>query len=162
MIFREKPDLPPQIEALVLDTARQCGLDVIDVILNRQKNSLVLQIFLSSKERIVSMDDCEKYSKRLDQKIYLENEAFKPTRLEVASAGLNRVFRNIAEFDYFSGKRIKIKLTESAGGSYIRIGLLKGLLSENVLIAVESGGGQEEKIAIQNIKRAELFPELKF
>ena len=70
-----------------------------------------LRIFLYSRERDVTLDDCENVTRSLGD--FMDELIPVKYHLEVSSPGLERKFKSEKEFIIFKGRRIKKSLSSS-------------------------------------------------
>src|SRR3954470_1149436 len=59
-------------------------------------------------ERFIQVDDCEKVTRQLQHVLEVDGVAYE--RLEVSSPGLDRLLRNAADFERFTGHQVEIGL----------------------------------------------------
>jgi ribosome maturation factor RimP len=157
-------DLHTLIEASVT----QLGYELVDLeISNRGK---LLRVFIDklkpqSIKDSVTIDDCSLVSNQLGNLLAVEND-IDYDRLEVSSAGMDRVLKKEADFVRFTGERAQIKLrvgikdestnaTETTLPRKTFLGLLQGVEDGDVLLSFE---GVVYKLAMSNIDKARLSP----
>ena len=113
----------------------------------------------------VNIDDCVLVSNQLGNVLTVEHEV-DYDRLEVSSAGMDRVLKKEKDFVRFIGERAQIKLRigikdESTNATEMTLprktflGILKGIEGANVLMEFE---GVTYKLAMTNIDKARLSP----
>ena len=156
------------LHTLIEVTVTQLGYDLVDLeISNRGK---LLRVFIDklkpeSIKDSVTIDDCSLVSNQLGNLLSVEND-IDYDRLEVSSAGMDRVLKKEADFIRFTGERAQIKLRvgikdESANATETTVprktflGILHGVEGGNVLLAFE---GVVYKLAMSNIDKARLSP----
>ncbi|MCX8029134.1 MAG: hypothetical protein N2712_03970 [Brevinematales bacterium] len=100
-----KSKINPKIQKLVKDM----GYEVVDIDIKRGK-TLVFEVEIYSKNKSISLKDCEKVSNVISRLLDVEDPI--PTRynLLVSSPGVDRVFRNPNEYEIFAGKEVEVKL----------------------------------------------------
>ena len=98
------------ITPLIENTAMRFNLIPIEIDFSKENHRWFLRIFLYSKERSITLEDCEKVTRSLED--FLEELIPVKYYLEVSSPGLERKFKSEKEFIIFKGKRISIKLKE--------------------------------------------------
>jgi len=80
-------------------------------------------------------------------------------RLEVSSPGLDRPLRRQADFARFAGQKADVRMrTRDASGRRRFIGRLQGAEDGQVMIEVD--GHATVRLAIDDVDRARLVPEL--
>ena len=153
---------------LVEQTVTQLGYALVDLeISNRGK---LLRVFIDKLNPAdikdsVNIDDCVLVSNQLGNVLTVEHE-IEYDRLEISSAGMDRVLKKEKDFVRFIGERAQIKLRvgvkdESANATETTLprktflGVLKGVEAGNVLMEFE---GISYKLAMSNIDKARLSP----
>ena len=156
------------LHALVEKTVTQLDFELVDLeISNRGK---LLRVFIdklnpSSNKDSVTIDDCVLVSNQLGNVLAVENDV-DYDRLEVSSAGLDRVLKKEKDFVRFAGERAQLKLrvgikeegpkvSETTLPRKTFIGILKGVENGEVLLEFE---GVIYKMALENIEKARLSP----
>ena len=157
------------LHGLIDKTVTQLGFELIDLeISNRGK---LLRVFIdkfnpTDIKDSVNINDCVLVSNQLGNVLTVDHE-IDYDRLEISSAGMDRVLKKEKDFDRFAGERAQIKLRvgvkdESANAAETTLprktflGILKGIENGNVLMEFE---GHVYKLALSNIDKARLSPE---
>lgn len=157
------------LHGLIDKTVTQLGFELVDLeISNRGK---LLRVFIDKLNPIdikdsVNIDDCVLVSNQLGNVLTVDHE-IDYDRLEISSAGMDRVLKKEKDFVRFAGERAQIKLrigvkdesanaAESALPRKTFLGILKGVEDGNVLMDFE---GNVYKLALSNIDKARLSPE---
>lgn len=100
------------LHTLIETSVSQLGYDLVDLeISNRGK---LLRVFIDKKNPVdikdsVNIDDCVLVSNQLGNLLAVEND-IDYDRLEVSSAGMDRVLKKEADFIRFIGERATVKL----------------------------------------------------
>jgi ribosome maturation factor RimP len=156
------------LQSLVDRTVTQLGFELVDLeVSNRGK---LLRVFIDKlnpkdKKDSVNIDDCVVVSNHLGNVLTVEHEV-DYDRLEISSAGMDRVLKKEKDFVRFLGERAQIKLRvgikdESANATETSLprksflGILQGVDSGYVLLELE---GHVYKLALSNIEKARLSP----
>jgi ribosome maturation factor RimP len=156
------------LHGLVDKTVTQLGYELVDLeVSNRGK---LLRVFIDKLNPVdikdsVNIDDCVLVSNQLGNVLTVEHE-IDYDRLEVSSAGMDRVLKKEKDFVRFVGERAQIKLRigikdESANATETTLprktflGILKGVEAAHVLMEFE---GVTYQLAISNIDKARLSP----
>jgi len=157
------------LHALIEKTVTQLGFELVDLeISNRGK---LLRVFIDklnpeSIKDSVNIDDCVLVSNQLGNVLTVEHEV-DYDRLEVSSAGMDRVLKKEKDFVRFAGERAQVKLRvgmKEEGPNVVEttlprktfLGILKGVEEGHVLLEFE---GVVYKMALTNIDKARLSPE---
>jgi ribosome maturation factor RimP len=156
------------LHALVEKTVSQLGFELVDFELsNRGK---LLRVFIDKlepkdKKDSVTIDDCVLVSNQLGNVLTVEHE-IDYDRLEISSAGMDRVLRNERDFLRFVGDRASIKLRigiqdlgPKATATTLPRKTFLGVITraEAGLVYVECDGFEYE-LALDNIDKARLSP----
>ncbi len=156
------------LHGLIEKTVIQLGFELVDLeISNRGK---LLRVFIdklnpADVKDSVNIDDCVLVSNQLGNVLTVDHE-IEYDRLEISSAGMDRVLKKEKDFLRFVGERAQIKLRvgikdEGVNASETKLprktflGLIKGVEDANVLMEYE---GVIYKLALSNIDKARLSP----
>lgn len=156
------------LQSLIDKTVTQLGFDLVDLeISNRGKLLRVFIDKLNPKDTkdSVNIDDCVLVSNQLGNVLTVEHDV-DYDRLEISSAGMDRVLKKEKDFVRFVGERAQIKLrvgikdlsanaTETTLPRKTFLGILKGVEAGNVLLEFE---GVLYTMALSNIDKARLSP----
>jgi ribosome maturation factor RimP len=156
------------LHGLVEQTVTQLGYELVDLeVSNRGK---LLRVFIDKLNPAdikdsVNIDDCVLVSNQLGNVLTVDHE-IEYDRLEISSAGMDRVLKKEKDFVRFTGERAQIKLRvgikdESANAVDTTLprktflGVLKGVEASAVLMECE---GVTYKLEMSNIDKARLSP----
>ena len=154
------------LHGLIDKTVTQLGYELVDLeISNRGKLLRVFIDKLNPKDTkdSVNIDDCVLVSNQLGNVLTVDHE-IEYDRLEISSAGMDRVLKKQNDFVRFVGERAQIKLRvgikdESAVDTTLPrktfLGFLKGVDADSVLMDCD---GITYKLALHNIDKARLSP----
>ena len=155
------------LNTLITTTVEGLGYVLVDIeVVNRGK---LIRVFIDKQNPVdkrdsVTIDDCVIVSNQLGNVLTVEHE-IDYDRLEISSAGMDRVVKSLSDFERFVGERADIKLkvgvdntlnNENSAPRKHFVALLKGVDKDNVLFEHE---GQLYKVALSNIDKARLSPE---
>jgi ribosome maturation factor RimP len=157
------------LHALIEKTVAQLGFELVD--LEMSNRGKLLRVFIDKlnpkdTKDSVNIDDCVLVSNQLGNVLTVEHD-IDYDRLEISSAGMDRVLKKEKDFLRFIGERAQIKLrvgikdegpkaTETTLPRKTFLGTLKGVEAGNVLLECD---GVLYKMAINNIDKARLSPE---
>jgi len=157
------------LHALIEKTVAQLGFELVD--LEMSNRGKLLRVFIDKlnprdTQDSVNIDDCVLVSNQLGNVLTVEHD-IDYDRLEISSAGMDRVLKKEKDFLRFIGERAQIKLrvgikdegpkaTETTLPRKTFLGTLKGVEASNVLLECD---GVLYKMAISNIDKARLSPE---
>ena len=157
------------LHALIEKTVTLLGYELVDFEMsNRGKLLRVFIDKLNPKDAkdSVNIDDCVLVSNQLGNVLTVEHDV-DYDRLEVSSAGMDRVLKKEKDFLRFAGQRAQIKLrvgvkdespkaTDTTLPRKSFLGILKGVEAGSVLLECD---GVLYKMAFSNIDKARLSPE---
>lgn len=146
-----------KITPLIENTSMRYGFIPIEIDFSKENHRWFLRIYLYSREKDITLDDCEKVTRSLSD--FLDELIPVKYYLEVSSPGLERKFKSEKEFIYFKGRRISLKLKQPLEGEEEKI--FKGEIldyDENEgLKFFRFDDGQELLIPKNNIQSAKLY-----
>ncbi|EUJ09314.1 hypothetical protein Meth11DRAFT_0103 [Methylophilaceae bacterium 11] len=156
------------LQTLIEKTVNQLGFELVD--LEMSNRGKLLRVFIDKlnpkdNKDSVNIDDCVLVSNQLGNVLTVEHD-IDYDRLEISSAGLDRVLKKLNDFVRFTGERVQIKLrmgvkdmgpkaTDTTLPRKTFLGILRGTEDESVLLEFE---GHVYKLALSNIDKARLSP----
>ena len=146
-----------KITPLIENTAMRFNTIPIEIDFSKENHRWFLRIFLYSKEKDITLDDCENVTRSLSD--FLDEIIPVKYYLEVSSPGLERKFKSDKEFVIFNGRRISIKLKEPLAGETEKIfkGEILDFNEKEGLKFFRFDDGQELLIPRSNIQSAKLY-----
>ncbi|HLS88937.1 MAG TPA: ribosome maturation factor RimP [Sphingobacteriaceae bacterium] len=146
-----------KVAAAARELAAASGFHLLDVEHVRGRNRTVVRITLDRPGGI-TLDDCQNFSRRLEERLDAQDLVPGPYTLEVASPGLDRVLKNEGEFEYFKGRDVEVTAREPVDGRRRWLGKLGGLVDDKVVVT----GPEGETFAIpcHQVQRVRLHPDL--
>ena len=141
------------IGKIIERVAAREGLEIVHWEAVGPRNNFVLRIYID-KPGGVNHGDCEVVSNQIGT--LLDVEDLIPDRyvLEVSSPGIERGLYKRADYERFSGSRIKLKLSEPIDGQRNFRGRLIGLAGETV--ALDADGRGQIEIPYDQIVKANI------
>ena len=123
-----------RVEELIKDKIENIGYDLYDVEYAKEGPNYYLRIFIDS-EKGIDLDDCEKVSNEINEKLdeadYIKEQYY----LEVSSPGVERTLRKEIHLEQNIGKQVEAKLfKKDENGSKSYIGELKKFDEETITI----------------------------
>lgn len=140
------------VEEIIQDS----DLELVDVEYVREQDNWILRVFLD-KPGGIELDDCQKVSLILDQKLDEEDPIPGAYSLEVSSPGLERPLKTKEDFLRFTSRLIQIRTYKGIYGRKKFEGVLEGLAGETVLLKWE---GETIEIPLELVAKANLALEL--
>ena len=141
----------------VAPLVEEMGYEVVDVEYIKQSDGMNL-IFYIDSDNGITLDDCEKVSKRIDPVLdELNPTDDQPYILIVSSQGLDRPLKNTRDFNRNLGKEIELTLFSKVDGKKVFKGNLESFTEKELTI---SQNGQN--ITFSREKIAHIVPIIKF
>ena len=138
---------------LVKPVVEDEGCSLWDVEYVREAGTWYLRIFVD-KEGGVSIDDCERISRRLDPILDEADPVPESYVFEVGSAGADRELKRPSDFAQFLGTDVEVKLYMPLEGSKVYVGKLLGYEEGAVTIDQK---GKELSFAPAQIAQVRLY-----
>jgi len=139
----------------------ELGYVLVDMEYKKQVTGMVLELFIDS-EKGITLDDCEKVSKALDQPLdELNPTCDEPYCLNVSSLGLDRPLTTEYQFNKYRDELVEVRFYEpfQPYKEKVKEGWLKGWDEENVAVLFDTEHGI---ILIPRKKIAQIVPVIKF
>lgn len=138
-------------------TAEALGYDLVDLEFIRDHSEYFLRIYID-KPGGVNLDDCQKMSEIVSEKLDDADVIDVSYYLEVSSPGLDRPLKTDRDLERNKGRNIDISLYKSLNGKKKYSGELTGFDEKNVVIKDNQGEEiQLPKEIISQIKQAVEF-----
>jgi ribosome maturation factor RimP len=153
-----------QIEVLVLPILDALGFELVDLQLQNEGRQMALRIFID-KPGGITLDDCVEVSREVSAILEVEDPIKSAYRLEVSSPGLDRPLKKPADFERFTGQKIKLKtlvLLDPDQRGHTRktfVGTLLGLEGDKVRLELVDKRGGVAVIPLSDIDKANLEEE---
>jgi len=148
-------ELCRRVKEAILPVIAERNYQLVDIEFVREGRGQVLRIFLD-KQGGINVEDCADVSRELGDILDVKNIIETSYHLEISSPGLDRRVRDPADFERFSGRRIKIKTEQPINGRRHFSGMLRGVKGDNVTMECD---GAEIEIPIEIIEKANLTHE---
>lgn len=133
----EKKSVAEKVFEIVSPIAKEQNLEIWDIKYLKEGASYFLRIFIDKPEGI-TIDDCEAFSRAIDEPLDLADPISDAYFLEVSSPGLNRELSKDEHFKAFIGEEIIVKLYKAIDKKKELIGKLLGF--ENGELTIEYNG----------------------
>ena len=128
--------LTDRVAAIAVPVVEAEGCTLWDVEYVREAGTWYLRVFVD-KEGGVSIDDCERISRRLDPILDEEDPIPDSYVFEVGSAGADRELKRPRDFDQFMGSEVELRLYRPVEGSKHYTGELTGY--EDRAVSIRQG-----------------------
>lgn len=122
------------IENIINQKIQKEGFELEYVEFVKEGDNNILRVVIDKKDGNVSIDDCEKISRLIEDDIdkNINNEYV----LEVSSAGLERQLKNIKLYKKYIGNEIYVKLYKKQEYGKEIVGILKDANDNNITLIV--------------------------
>lgn len=141
-----------KVAALAEPVVREEGCSLWDVEYVREAGSWYLRLYID-KEGGVSIDDCERISRRMDPILDEADPIPDSYVFEVGSAGAERQLKRPGDFEQFMGSEVELKLYQPRDGKKLYVGSLAAYDNGDVSLKV---GKEEIRFAKAQIAQVKL------
>jgi len=131
----------------------QNGLFLIDFLFRGVHNSTVIEIYIDG-EKSVSVEDCAKISREINDRIEAENLFDTAYRLEVSSPGVERPLKFLQQFSKHINRNFELQLTDEQGTNKKVTGKLLSIEGENLVFRIQK---EDALIPYNTIKKAKVI-----
>ena len=151
--LNQRESLEARITALAGQVAASMGMEIVLIEIKGSGNRSIVRTFIDQPGGI-SLNDCERFSKRLS--VLLDVEDWIPFSyiLEVSSPGLSRPLVKEADFGRFTGRNAKVRTRFPVEGQRNFKGEILGVVDSK--LALEIAPGKKIEIALADIEKANL------
>ena len=153
----ERENLASRIQDFAEQLAASMGLEIVLVEIKGGSNRSIVRAYID-KPGGVTIEDCERFSKRLSVLLDVEDWIPFSYTLEISSPGLNRPLVKEADFQRFAGKSARLRTRNPIGGQRNFRGKILEALSGKV--GIEVAPGRRVDIAVEEIEKANLIIEI--
>ncbi len=136
-----KPKVEEIVEELATPIIEENNCELVDIEYVKEGPNWYLRVYID-KDQGVTVDDCQRVSENLSDRLDRVDPIVHSYILEVSSPGLDRPLKSKRDFDYFKGRSVDIKLYSPIDGKKEYTGTLLGM--ESGVITVESCEGKLE------------------
>ena len=149
--------LKAKIQELAEQTAASMGLEIILVEIKGGSDRPIVRTYIDQPGG-VTLDDCERLSKRLSVVLDVEDWIPGSYTLEVSSPGLDRPLVKEADFARFAGRSARVRTRLPMGGQRnFRGKILKVAMGK---VELEVAPGRKVDIEVADIEKANLVIEI--
>src|SRR5688500_17586165 len=132
------------------------GLELVRIMMIGGKDDPTLQVMAENPDtRQLTLQDCERLSRRLSERLDEADPIEHAYRLEVSSPGIDRPLTRRRDFEDYKGHEARISLKEKIDGRREFKGELKGLDGDDVVVEVPNLG--EARLPFAGIHAAKLL-----
>lgn len=156
--MNRQDSLQARISELAENLAASMGMEVVLVEIKGEGNRSVVRVYIDQPSGI-SLDDCERFSRRLSVSLDVEDWIPSSYVLEVSSPGVNRPLTREKDFLRFCGENAKVRTRTPYGGQRNFKGRIAGVAGGRLELEVEPG--RRVEIDLEDIERANLIGDLR-
>ena len=153
----QRQSLAARITEMAEQVAASMGMEVILVEIKGSGNRSVLRTFIDQPGGI-SLDDCERFSRRLSVSLDVEDWIPFSYNLEVSSPGINRPLVKESDYKRFCGKDATVRTRTPIEGRKNLKGRIAGVTAGRLELEISPGNAVE--IALMDIEKANLIGDL--
>ncbi len=153
----QRQSLVARITELAEQVAGSMGMEVVLVEVKGEGSRSVVRVFIDQPGG-VTLDDCERFSRRFSVALDVEDWIPFSYVLEVSSPGVSRPLVKENDFRRFSGKEAKVRTRVPIEGQKSFRGRITGVSEGRVLL--ETAPGKQVGIALMDIEKANLVADL--
>ena len=153
----QRQSLEIRITKLAEEIAASMNMEVVLVEVKGDENRSIVRTYIDQPGG-VSLDDCERFSRRFSVALDVEDWIPFSYVLEVSSPGVNRPLVKESDFRRFSGKDAKIRTRLPIEGQRNFKGKIVGVTEGR--LELEVAPGRQIGIALTDIEKANLIGEL--
>jgi len=153
----ERQSLQARISGLARQVADSMGMEVVLVEIKGDGRGSVVRTFIDQPGG-VSLDDCERFSRRFSVSLDVEDWIPSSYVLEVSSPGVNRPLTKEADFERFRGHNAKVRTRILLEGQKSFKGKIVGVTEGR--LELEVAPGKQIRIALMDIEKANLIADL--
>lgn len=146
------------VEELLRDFLAENGYELYNVEFTKEGRDWFLRVYVDNVQggeaSWISVEDCEKVSRFLSEKLDETDPISQNYYLEVSSPGLDRALLKEEHYIRFTGEKVEVKLYEPIDGRKQMDGILDGLKNGTVFVTDEKNKTWE--LPLQQIAKAKL------
>ncbi|MFH1223129.1 MAG: ribosome maturation factor RimP [Pseudomonadota bacterium] len=148
--------LRDKVAEIITPELKARGVELVEVELSGNAGKTLIKLYIDNfgstgDKCTLTISDCEKVSRAVDQLLNVEGLFPRDYTLEVSTPGVERPIRTADEYKRFKGKLAQI-ISDNVSGSVL-VGRIKDADAVSVTLDVD---GKEQKIDLNSIKRAKL------
>jgi ribosome maturation factor RimP len=153
----EREAIRTKIAALAEQAAASMGMELVLVEVRGDGGKAVVRVFMD-KPGGISLNDCERFSKRFSVLLDVEDVIPFSYTLEVSSPGLDRPLAKEEHFLRFAGKNARVRTRLPINGQRNFTGKIIGMVEGRLLL--ETAPARQVDIALSEIEKANLVIEI--
>lgn len=144
-----------EVEKIILPVIEQLNYQLYDVEFVKESTDWFLRIYIEKDGHTIDLDDCEKVSEAVGEKLDEVDPITSAYNLEVSSCGLERHLREPKHFEWAVGKNVSVKLYKAINSYKQYDGILKSFEEGTLILKLESN--EEIKIKLEDVASAKIL-----
>jgi len=132
---------------------KEIGADIIDFTIKRVSDQTIIQLLIDKKNRI-NLDECASANRVISRILEEENLISDKYLIDVSSPGLDRPFKERADFKRVVGQEIDVWLNEKVLDKVFISGKLKNIAEDSIII--EDSKSNKLAIPLNAVNKAKL------
>jgi len=144
-----------ELSQLIEPILDEMGVELVDIEYLSYHGRWIVRIYVD-KEGGITVDDCARVSREIDEIIDIKDIIHHAYVLEVSSPGLNRPLKKEKDFQRAVGKKIKARISVPLKGRRHFIGYLKDFRNDTLYLEVENN---LVSLSRQDVDKANLVYE---
>lgn len=150
-----------KIRSLAGQVADELGVELVDVVLYGRGKRSLLRVTID-REGSVTLDDCERFSRRLEGYLDVEDLIAQSYTLEVSSPGLDRPLKTLDDMKRSIGKMVRIVMSEAIDDQSFFRGKIREVRDGIIILSVEEKQGPPREVVIpyDRVSKAQLEIEV--
>jgi len=153
----QKQSLVARITNMAEEVAASMGMEVVLIEIKGSGNKSIVRTFLDQPGGI-SLDDCERFSRRFSVSLDVEDWVPFSYTLEVSSPGINRPLVKESDFQRFCGKDITVRTRMPVDGQKNFKGSIADVTDDRIELQIAPD--KTVTIALMDIEKANLIGDL--
>jgi ribosome maturation factor RimP len=145
-----------QLNELLGPLVSDLGYELWELEYAPRASGALLRLYIDSPDGI-SLEDCERVSRAVSERLDSDDPIPGHYTLEVSSPGLDRVLRTPAHFERFAGERVRVEMTRPIDGRKRFSGQLLAATEREITLDVDGG---RVNLPIGEIHKARLAPQM--
>ena len=142
-----------EFEKIVKPVVEELGYELYDILYVKEGADWYLRLFIDN-EKGIDLDDCEKVSNLVSEKLDEVDPIETPYMLEVSSCGLERHLRSVKHYEAAVGKEIELKFFKAVEKKKSLTGILESIEDNNIKLKTED---KEYNINLDDISSAKIL-----
>lgn len=141
-----------RVETLLGPVLGHLGYELIERELVMDGGRWVLRLYVD-KLGGVTVGDCERASRGVEDLLEVEGLLPEACRLEVSSPGIRRPIRRREDFEKYAGSRVRVRTRAPLEGRSNYVGILRRFEKDEIVLEID---GRERRIPYSELERARL------